>query len=98
MNKNKVSRSWKNCSTPFVHAFYDVNKDIEIECDASKDGLGAMLLQNGWVIAYASRALTETGKRYAQIKKEMLSIVYSFNKFHCYVCVKEVTVLMTINH
>jgi len=50
-----------------------------------------MLLQNGRVIAYASRALTETEKRNAQIKKEMLSIVYSFNEFHYYVCVKEVS-------
>ena len=36
---------------------------IEIECDSSKDGLGAVLLQNGHVIAYASRLLTETEKR-----------------------------------
>jgi len=53
------------CSTPPVLAYYDVNNDIEIECDASKDGPGAVLLQNGRVIAYASRALTETEKRYA---------------------------------
>ena len=80
------------CSTPPVLVYYDVNKDIEIECDASKDGLGAVLLQGGRVIAYASRALTETEKRYAQIEKEMLSIVYSVAKFHCYVFGKEVTI------
>ena len=80
------------CAHPPVLAYYDVNKDVQIECDASKDGLGAVLLQDGRVIAYASRALTDAEKRYAQLEKEMLSIVYSTNKFHCFIFGKEVTV------
>lgn len=35
-------------------------------------------------IAYASRALTETETRYAQIEKEMLAIVFSLETFHQY--------------
>ena len=50
------------CSTPPVLGYYNVKDQIEIECDSSKDGLGAVLLQNGRVIAYASRSLTETEK------------------------------------
>ena len=65
---------------------------MEIECDASKDGLGAVLMQNGRVIAYASRSLTETEKRYAQIEKECLSVVYSTTKFHRYIFGKKTTV------
>ncbi|XP_021374310.1 uncharacterized protein K02A2.6-like [Mizuhopecten yessoensis] len=80
------------CSEPPVLAFYNVRKPVEIECDASKDGLGAVLIQEGRVVAYASRSLTETEKRYAQIEKEMLSIVYSCSKFHSYIFGKEVTV------
>ena len=34
--------------------FYDPEKDLTIQCDASKDGLGAGLLQEGCPVAYAS--------------------------------------------
>ena len=40
------------------------------QCDSSQSGLGAALMQNGHPIVYASRALTETEYRYAQIEKE----------------------------
>lgn len=65
---------------------------MEIECDASKEGLGAVLTQNGRLIGYASRALTTAEQNYAQLEKEMLSIVFSVNKFHCYVFGKEMVV------
>ena len=55
---------------------------LEIQCDSSQSGLGAALMQNGHPIAYASRALTETESRYAQIEKEMLAIVFSIEKFN----------------
>ena len=55
---------------------------LEIQCDSSQSGLGAALMQNGHPIAYASRALTETESRYAQIEKEMLAIVFSVEKFN----------------
>lgn len=41
-------------------------------------------LKNGHPIAYASRALTETESRCAQIEKEMLAIVFSVEKFNDY--------------
>ena len=52
-----------------VLAYFDVNKDVTLTCDASQHGLGAACLQNGRPVAYASRALTETETRYAQIEK-----------------------------
>lgn len=36
--------------------------------------------------------MTDTEKRYAQIEKEMLSIVHACKKFHCYIFGKETTV------
>ena len=63
--------------------------DPKISTDASKDGLGAVLLQKhpqGWKpVAYGARGLTDSECRYAQIEKECLSIVFGCQKFHHYV-------------
>ena len=65
------------CSTPPVLTYFDVNQPAEIHCDASKDGLGAVLIQNGRPVAYTSRSLSDAESRYAQIEKEMLSILHA---------------------
>ena len=67
-----------------ILSYYDPKEELVIQCDASQNGLGAALLQKGKPIAYASRALTDTETRYAQIEKEMLAIVFSLEKFHQY--------------
>jgi hypothetical protein len=46
--------------------------------------LGCCLLQEGKPISFASRSLTETEVGYAQIEKEMLSILFATRKFHNY--------------
>ncbi|KAK9731561.1 RNase H-like domain found in reverse transcriptase [Popillia japonica] len=50
--------------------YFDIRKPITIECDASSLGLGAAAVQDGRLVAYASRALTKAEKNYAQIEKE----------------------------
>lgn len=75
-----------------VLTFYDVAKPVVITCDASKSGLGALLLQEGKPVAYASRALSDAETRYAQIEKELLAVVFAFSKFHQYVYGKDVVV------
>ena len=67
-----------------VLRYYDVSKPITVQCDASQSGLGAVLLQEGQPVCYASRALTDTESRYAQIEKEMLAITWSCDKFDQY--------------
>ncbi|CAC5361564.1 unnamed protein product [Mytilus coruscus] len=91
--QDKIFQELKRlCSTTPVLTFFDVKKPVEIECDASQEGLGAVLMQEGRVIAYASRSLSESEKRYAQIEKEMLSIVFSTKKFHCYIFGKKTVI------
>ena len=65
--------------------FYDSTQPVTIQCDASQAGLGPCLLQHGRPIAYASRSMTKAETNYAQIEKEMLSIVFAVRKFHQYI-------------
>ena len=65
-----------------VLKFYNVNKPLLLSVDASTKGLGAAVMQDGGVVAYASRALTPTEQRYTQLEKEMLAIVFGCTKFH----------------
>uniref|UniRef100_A0A8D2J594 Gypsy retrotransposon integrase-like protein 1 n=1 Tax=Varanus komodoensis TaxID=61221 RepID=A0A8D2J594_VARKO len=67
-----------------VLKYYDVTKPVTIQSDASKNGLGCCLLQDGQPIAFASRALTRTEQTYAQIEKECLNIVFACQHFHHY--------------
>ena len=71
-------------STP-VLGYYDPSKLLCLSVDASSNGLGAVLLQGEKPLAYASRALTPTQQRYAQIEKETLANVYGVQKFHQYI-------------
>ena len=51
-----------------VLKYYNLN-EVTRQCDASETGLGAALLQKGQPVEFASRTLTQTGQRYAQIEK-----------------------------
>jgi hypothetical protein len=66
--------------TPVLR-YYDVTEEVTIQCDASEKGLGATLLQKGQPVSFASKALTSTEQRYAQIEKECLAIVFACEKF-----------------
>lgn len=72
--------------------YFDVSKPATIQVDASQQGLGATLVQNGKPIAYASKALTETEKRYANIERELLAVVFGCERFNTYVYGKPFTV------
>ena len=55
-------------------------------------GLGACLLQDGQPIAYASKSLTDTETRYANIERELLAIVFACQRFNTYVLGRPFTV------
>ena len=65
-------------------AYYDPTKEVTLQVDASSTGLGAALLQDKKPIAFASKALTDTESRYANIERELLAVVYGCERFHTY--------------
>ena len=79
-------------SSEVLLKYYDETKPLTIQADASQDGLGACLLQDGKPICYASRSMNETEQRYAQIEKELLAIVFATQRFHHYIYGTEVTI------
>ena len=70
-----------------VLAHFDPSCPVGISCDASDAGVGAVLFHRykdntERPIANASKTLTATQKRYPQIQKEALSIIFALKKFH----------------
>ena len=72
--------------------YYDRRKPVTVQADASQRGLGACLLQEGEPIAYASKSLTDTETRYANIERELLAIVFACQWFNTYVLGRPFTV------
>ena len=66
-----------------------MHKDIRIVCDASHNGLGAVLEQlstEGWrPISFASRYLNDAEKRYSTNELEMLAMMWGAEFFLNYV-------------
>nr|GEX20270.1 DNA-directed DNA polymerase [Tanacetum cinerariifolium] len=62
---------------------------FELMCDASDFAIGAVLGQryekHFWPIHYASKTLTEAESNYTTTEKEMLAVVYAFEKFQTYI-------------
>lgn len=87
-------QEWKDLKKIMVSkpvlAYFDPSKLTKLSTDASKDGIGAVLLQkqvsgNWHPVAYAARSMTSAEQRYAQIEKECLGLAYGCVKFHQYV-------------
>lgn len=80
-----------------VLAYPNFSKDFCLETDASMKGLGAILSQVGedgkrHPTAYASRALSESERRYAITELETLAVVWAMSHFHHYLYGHNVTV------
>ena len=67
--------------------FYNRNLPLTVQADASKH-----LLQQGQPVAFASKSLSDTEKRYANIERELLSVVFTCERFQTYLLGREFTV------
>ena len=74
-------------------SYFDSQKPTQIIMDASPVGLGGLLIQDGKVISYASRTLTDVECRYSQKGREMLALAWAVEHFHLYVYGAQFTIV-----
>ena len=60
-----------------VLAYLDYNEKFEIYADASQSQIGSVITQKNRSLAFSSRKLSDTQKRYNVTEKELLAIVES---------------------
>jgi hypothetical protein len=64
-----------------VLALPDFTLSFVLECDASGEGIVAMLMQGGHPIVFESRKLSQAKRLYSIYDKEMLTIMHALTKF-----------------
>ena len=91
------------CSDTPILAHADYTKSFKVHTDGSEQGSGAVLYQDQddgttRVIAYASRNLSKSEKRYHSSKLEFLALKWSIcEHFHKYLCGGKFEVYMDNN-
>ncbi|WVZ63865.1 hypothetical protein U9M48_013463, partial [Paspalum notatum var. saurae] len=74
----------KSLTSAPVLAQPDVTKPFDVYCDASSNGLGCVLMQEGRVIAYASRQLRKHEANYATHDLELAAVVHALKIWRHY--------------
>ena len=62
----------------------DIRKDFVVYCDASRQGLGCVLMQEGKVVAYASRQLRKHEENYPTHDLELAAVVHALKIWRHY--------------
>ncbi|KAM1902895.1 hypothetical protein ACFX13_040481 [Malus domestica] len=70
--------------SPHVLALPDFTQPFEIECDASGNGIGAVLQQGKRPIAYTSKALGPKNQALSAYERELIAIVHAVKKWQNY--------------
>ena len=78
--KQAFEKVKENLVSDNVLAHYDLNLPLNLACDASQAGLGAVL----------SHVMPNAETNYSQIDKEALAIVWAVKKFNCFLYMRDI--------
>ena len=84
---NQTVHVSKNITLPY----FNPNSSTTLQKDASKKGLGAVLLQNSKPVMSMSRALTGSERNYKNLERECLATFRGMEKCHYFLYGKEFT-------
>jgi len=74
----------KKLTTAPVLLLPNLREPFEVYCDASKMGLGGVLMQNGQVVTYASRQLKTHERNYPTYDLELVVVVFALKMWRHY--------------
>eukprot|EP00253_Pinus_taeda_P002210 PITA_02210 len=83
-------------TTPIL-SIVDPNKDYVVCTDASKEGMGGLLMQEGRVIAYESRKLKEHEQKYSAYDLELAAVIHALKMWRHYLLGRKF-LLLTDHH
>jgi hypothetical protein len=75
----------KRLTTAPVLTMPDMEKPFSIYCDATGQGLGCVLMQDGHVVAYASRQLRKHEEKYLSHDLELAVMVHALKIWRHYI-------------
>jgi hypothetical protein len=75
----------KRLTTALVLTMPDMEKPFSMYCDASGQGLGCVLMQDGHVVAYASRQLRKHEEKYPSHNMELAVVVHALKIWRHYI-------------
>ncbi|KAJ9516318.1 hypothetical protein QJQ45_001057 [Haematococcus lacustris] len=97
--KLSATFSWHSWPDLERHAFYELKAAVanvpmlrlpdhtqpfQVYCDASLQGVGAVLMQDGYPLAYLSKKLSSAEVNYTTGEQEMLALVTACKEWRCY--------------
>lgn len=84
-------------TTARILSIADPSKDFVVCTDASKEGVGVVLMQEGKVIAYESRKLKDYEQKYSAYDLELTVVIHAL-KMWCHYLMGKKFLLMTDHH
>ncbi|KAJ9534627.1 hypothetical protein QJQ45_002914 [Haematococcus lacustris] len=62
----------------------DHTQPFQVYCDASLQGVGAVLMQDGYPLAYLSKKLSSVERNYTTGEQELLALITACKEWRCY--------------
>ena len=85
------SRTKEEISKDMMLPYFNPKSATTLPTDASKKGLGAVILQDSRPVMFASQALTGAEKNYQNLERECLVMIWGMEKFHYFFYGKQFT-------
>ena len=85
------SRTKEEISKNVTLPYFNPRSATTLQTDASKKGLGAVILQDSKPVMFTSRVLTGSERNYKNLERECLVTIWGMEKFHYFLYGKQFT-------